>query len=159
MGKRLAILSAGLIALAASTSAQAQIIADPQIIANVMRDAGYRADVEALSDGEPYIQSSSGGYPFRVFFYGCDDNHGNCKTVQLFAGFVTDNSPTFEEMNAYARDNRFGRIYIDIEDDPVIEMDIDLEDGGMSAELFTDNLEYWEYIMGQFAQFAISQDE
>ena len=154
------ILVAGLMALAAPSQAMAKnVVADPQIISKVMQDAGYRAEIAKLGNGEPYIQSASGGYPFRLFFYGCDDDFENCLTVQLFAGFRTDESPTLEEMNAYSRDNRWARVYIDAEDDPVIEMDIDLEDGGMSPELFTDNLEYWEYVMGQFAEFAISQDQ
>lgn len=138
--------------------AYAQIVADPEMVANVMRDAGYRAEVDELESGTPFIQSSSGGLPFRVFFYGCDDGGQNCKTIQLYAGFITDNSPTLTEMNAYNRDNRFGRVYIDNEDDPVIEMDIDLEDGGMSAALLEDNLEYWAYIMGRFSEFAFSKD-
>lgn len=152
-------LAAGLVVLAASSPAAAQnVVADPAMIAKVMRDAGYRAEIEKASDGSPFIQSSSGGYPFRLFFFGCEDDFTDCDTVQLFAGFKSDRSPSLQEMNTYSRDNRWGRVYIDEEDDPVIEMDIDLEDGGMSAELFKDNLEYWDTIMGKFAGFAFSKD-
>ncbi len=159
MRNALFILAAGLAAFATSSDAAAQnIVADPAAIAKVMRDAGYRAEVDKASDGAPFIQSSSGGYPFRLFFFGCDDDHSNCDTVQLFAGFNTEQPPSLEDMNAYSRDNRWGRVYIDDESDPVIEMDIDLEDGGMSAELFKDNLEYWATIMGKFASFAFAQD-
>lgn len=159
MRNALFILTAGLMVFAASSPAAAQnVIADPAMIAKVMRDAGYRAEVENASDGAPYIQSSSGGYPFRLFFFGCEADFSDCDTVQLYAGFRTDRSPSLEEMNAFTRDNRWGRVYIDHEDDPVIEMDIDLEDGGMSAELFKDNLEYWDTIMGKFASFAFSKD-
>lgn len=61
-------------------------------------------------------------------------------------------------MNSYAAENRFGRIYLDKDRDPVIEMDVDLEAGGMSKELFMDNLAYWEAIMVGFAEFAYSKD-
>lgn len=159
MRKALFILAASLAIFSASSPATAQnVVADPAMIAKVMRDAGYRAEVEKASDGSPHIQSSSGGYPFRLFFFGCDADFSNCDTVQLFAGFRTERSPSLEQMNAFARDNRWGRVYIDQEDDPVIEMDIDLEDGGMSAALFRDNLEYWDAIMGKFARFAFEQD-
>jgi len=160
MRSRFSIVAAGLAGLACSSPALAQyIVADPQIVAIVMQDAGYRAEIEYLSNGDPYIQSTSGGYPFRVFFFGCDAGPPGCDTVQFFAGFRTENSPSLDDMNAYARDNRWGRIYIDVEDDPVIEMDIDLEDGGMSPELFKDNLEYWEFVMARFAEFSFAQDQ
>ena len=144
--------------LASSVPAQTagkNVTADPATVAAAMQTAGYQAKIEHLSNGLPYIQSGSGGYPFRVFFLGCDKGGKACKTVQLFAGFATGKSPSLEKMNAYQRDNRWGRVYIDEEDDPVIEMDIDLEAGGMSEELFKDNLQYWEYVMGNFATFAI----
>lgn len=72
--------------------------------------------------------------------------------------FVPTNKPTLEEMNKYAAENRFGRVYIDDEGDPIIEMDIDLEAGGMSRALFLDNLAYWDSIMVAFGDFAFSKD-
>jgi len=156
MRQAIVIFSLGLLACSApALSAGKAVTADPALIAETMKSAGYQASVEHLSNGLPYIQSSSGGYPFRVFFMGCADGGKACKTVQFFAGFVTKKSPSLDKMNAYQRDNRWGRIYIDEDDDPVIEMDVDLEAGGMSPELFKDNLEYWAYVMGSFATFAI----
>ena len=159
MNKLIATFAGAVLALGLPAVAEAKnVVADPETIAAAMRDAGFRAEIDKLSDGSPFVQSSSGGLPFRVFFYGCNDAHTECKTMQLYAGFLTKKSPTLEEMNEYIRDNRFGRVYIDSEDDPVIEMDIDLEKGGMSPELFKDNLEYWEYVMGQFAKFSFGKD-
>jgi hypothetical protein len=160
MRSRIILLAAGMAAFAAPSQVAAQnVTAEPRAVARVMQDAGYRADVEKLDSGASFIQSSSGGYPFRVFFFGCEAGPPGCDTVQFFAGFRTDKSPSLKQMNDYSRENRWGRVYIDDEDDPVIEMDIDLEDGGMSAALFKDNLEYWEYIMAKFAEFAIAQDK
>lgn len=160
MRNRILVFAAGTLAFAASSQASAETVtADPTIIVRVMQDAGYKASIEKLEGGESYIQSATSGYPFRVFFFGCDNDTPGCDTIQLFAGFRSENSPTLQEMNAYTRDNRWGRVYIDDEDDPVIEMDIDLEDGGMSDALFKDNLEYWDYIMSKFAEFAFSKDQ
>jgi hypothetical protein len=159
MRSEFSIALAGLGILAAPLPAAARnVVADPEIIAEVMKDAGYRAEIERMNNGGRFIQSASSGYPFRIFFFGCEDDFTDCKTIQLFAGFVTDTSPSLKAMNAHARDNRFGRIYIDDEDDPVIEMDIDLEDGGMSPELFKDNLEYWDYYLGRFAAFVTDRN-
>jgi hypothetical protein len=156
MRYQIAFIAAGLLIAAAPVQAAGKnITADPTLVAQTMRTAGFQAGIEKLSNGLPYIQSSSGGYPFRVFFMGCDDSGKACKTVQFFAGFVTKKSPSLTQMNTYTRENRWGRIYIDEEDDPVIEMDVDLEVGGMTPELFKDNLEYWTSVMGSFATFAI----
>ena len=41
----------------------------------------------------------------------------------------------------------------------IVEMDIDLEVGGMSRELFIDNIAYWDSIMVKYADFVFSNDE
>ena len=45
---------------------------------------------------------------------------------------------------------RFGRAYLDKESDPILEMDVDLDDGGLSPDLFVDNLEFWTSVMPKF---------
>ncbi|MDB5673507.1 MAG: YbjN protein, partial [Sphingomonas bacterium] len=36
------------------------------------------------------------------------------------------------------------------EHDPILEMDVDLDDGGVSPALFIDNIEFWTSILGKF---------
>jgi hypothetical protein len=55
-----------------------------------------------------------------------------------------------ERINEWNRSQRFGRAYLDKDGDPVIEMDLDLDDGGLSAALFADNLEFWDAVLGKF---------
>ena len=62
-------------------------------------------------------------------------------------------------MNEYASINRFGRVYLDSDGDPVVEMDIDLEAGGMSEALFADNIAYWDAIMTNFSSWVNDQGE
>jgi hypothetical protein len=141
--------------VAASPAHGRNVVADQEQIRDVLQEAGYRAQLERGEEGR-YIISSSGGDTFVVLFYGCDEKDENCKSVQLYAGFDPAISPSLEAMNAYARDNRFGRVYLDNDGDPCIEMDIDLEAGGMSRELFLDNIAYWEAILGGFSEFVFS---
>ena len=96
------------------------------------------------------------GYNFIILPFSCDENGDDCKSVQFYTAFAADTDPTLEEMNNYASENRFGRVYLDQDGDPAIEMDIDLEAGGMSEALFMDNLAYWEAIMVNFAEFALA---
>lgn len=152
--KVIMLAAAGLAMTYPAQAAAKNVTAEANIVAQTMQSAGYQTSIEKLSNGLPFIQSGAGGYPFRVFFLGCDSDGKGCKWVQFFAGFRSDKSPTLEQMNAYARENPWGRIYIDEEDDPVIELDVDLEAGGMSPELFADNVAYWQSAMGRFAKFV-----
>jgi hypothetical protein len=123
-----------------------------------MKRNGYSVEVVTDKDGK-HIAASRGKdtYAFRLFLYGCDEGTmTNCKTVQFYSGFSPKVKPTLDAMNAYARENRWGRIYLDKVGDPVIEMDVDLEKGGMSEALFLDNVEYFEAINGAFGEFAFT---
>mgnify|MGYP005996566675 CR=1 FL=1 len=129
----------------------ANVTADPAQIAKVMRDAGYKAEIVRSEGEDPFIKSASNGQVFVVVFYGCRKG-ADCKTVQFYSGFTLDAKPVdLERINEWNANNRFGRAYRDDEGDVAIEMDVDLEDGGMSEELFKDNLEYWDAISGEFS--------
>lgn len=154
MYDRMLALAIGTAVLAAPSPALAQnVVADPEIVAAAMEDVSLDARIGHLPNGLPFIESSIGEIPFRVFFLGCTQAT-DCKWVQFWAAFKGDGSPSLEAMNAYARDNPWGRIYIDEQDDPAIEMDVDLEVGGMSRDLFQDNLAYWAYALGEYAKFV-----
>jgi len=146
------ILAISIAALGASPAFAQQVTAkDPQSVARALQAAGYQAELQKDSEGDPMILSASSGSKFGVFFYNCTNN-ANCATVQFHAGFDTDPSkaPSLERINAWNRSQRFGRAYLDNEGDPAIEMDIDLDDGGMSQALFIDNLEFWVSVLAQF---------
>lgn len=156
-GLKLAAGAAALTAMAAPAFAQ-NVEANYKKVAAALESAGYEASIEGEGT-DRFVSSASAGYTFSVFFFGCDDAGDACKTVQFYAGFAPDNKPTLTQMNQYAATRRWGRVYIDDEGDPVIEMDVDLEDGGMSKELFTDNVEYWETVMNAFADWVFDNAE
>lgn len=154
------IAGAGLVlaaALAHAPSVAQNVTADPDRIASILQKEGYQAK-RVSADKEPRIETAMAGYNTSIYFFGCDDNGRACKTVQFYAGFNPKQSPTLQAMNDYARENRFGRIYLDKEGDPIIEMDVDLEVGGMSEALFIDNLAYWESILGRFGSFVFKNN-
>ena len=159
MLKKTIMSAVGAAAFLAATPVAAQnITADLDQIAGVLKEEGYKAKIDE-GDGQRWIESAMSGYTYIILPFGCDDAGKDCKSVQFYVAFVPTNKPTLEEMNKYAAENRFGRVYIDDEGDPIIEMDIDLEAGGMSRALFLDNLAYWDSIMVAFGDFAFSKDE
>ncbi len=150
-----------LAAFAAITAAPAlakNVVADIDQIAEVLTGAGYKFEKKE-KDGEKYLRVEASGYHFLLFSYGCDDKGQKCKSVQFYAAFDPDKSPTLDVMNSYARENRWGRVYLDKDGDPAIEFDLDLEQGGMSGELFLDNVAYWEAVMVAFADFSFGKTE
>lgn len=65
-------------------------------------------------------------------------------TAQLGVDAVGDPKIT----SAYG--GRFARAYLDKENDPILEMDVDLDDGGLSPRLFIDNVEFWTASLAKF---------
>lgn len=131
--------------------AQAEMVRaqDPQSVVNAMQAAGYMAKLGVDKVGDPKIDSSVSGSRFTVFFYNCTDNK-ECATVQFHSGYDLTTAVPLERINEWNRTQRFGRAYLDKEGDPILEMDLDLDDGGLSAALFVDNLEFWDAVIGKF---------
>ena len=131
--------------------AQAQLVSakKPETLVRALQAAGYSAKLEKDSTGDPMIVSAVNGHPFRVVFYGCKSNR-DCATITFAAGFDKKSATSLDSINEWNRKNRFGRAYLDAEGDPILGMDVDLDDGGMSTALFTDNLEFWTAVAGAF---------
>jgi hypothetical protein len=146
MSLALAATAFGLAMPAAAASVRAQ---DPESLVTAMRNAGYSAKLGTDKVGDPMITSDIGGTTFQVFFYNCTD-HEECATVQFNAGFDLKTSPGLAPINEWNSKQRFGRAYIDKEGDPILQMDVDLDDGGLSPELFIDNLEFWASVLADF---------
>ena len=140
--------------MATPASAQTVSAANPESIAAVLRSRGYRAEVTKDGQGDPLIKSGADGSTFLIVFFNCTGGR-NCATIQFYAGFKTDgNAPSLSRINEWNREKRFGRAYIDAEGDPVVEMDVDLDDGGMSRLLFEDNLEFWVSVLTSYKTFV-----
>jgi hypothetical protein len=136
------------LSIGGAASAQQVTAADPQSIIAALQSGGYKAVLGKDGSGDPRIESAASGAKFVVTFYGCTKNAA-CKTVTLYAGW-SGGKATPEQINEWNKNRRFSRAYIDKDGDPVIEFDIDLDDGGMSQALFIDNVQFWESAIGGF---------
>jgi len=124
---------------------------DPASLVTALQQAGYLATLGTDSVGDPMITSASSGTTFQVYFYNCRER-ANCATIQFQSGYRVATPASLEQINSWNKTKRFGRAYLDKENDPILVMDVDLDDGGMSPLLFIDNLEFWIAILGQFEQ-------
>ena len=131
--------------------AQAQMVRgqDPGSVVRALQQAGYAARLGVDKVGDPMITSGVSGTNFQIFFYNCTD-HKACATVQFHSGYKVSSPVSLERINEWNRSQRFGRAFLDKENDPILEMDVDLDDGGVSALLFIDNVEFWASVLGNF---------
>lgn len=137
--------------LMAGGLAQAQMVTatDPTSLTKVLAKHGYRAELTRDDSGDPMIKSASSGTNFIILFYGCTANR-NCATVQFYAGFSDAKNASVGSLNTWNAKNRFGRAYLSDKGSARIEMDIDLDDGGMPVALFEDNIEWWVATLANF---------
>ena len=146
---RIAALAAA--ASACTLPAAAQIInaRDPERVAEILRKEGFQAKVDPAKEGEdPIITSSAAGSTFGIYFYNCEAGK-NCQSVQFYAGFKKPKMD-LARINTWNREKRFGRAYIDGDGDAAIEMDVNIEPGGIPRELFVDTLDIWSQLVGEF---------
>lgn len=131
--------------------AQAQMVRgqDPGTVVAALQQGGYAAKLGTDKVGDPMITSGVSGTTFQIYFYNCA-NHKNCATVQFNVGYDLKERISLERINEWNRSQRFGRAFLDKEDDPILQMDLDLDDGGISRLLFLDNVEFWTSVLSNF---------
>jgi len=126
-----------LAALSAPASAE-QVLAEHQAVVALLQAKGYKAELIKGKDAD-YVRTADSGVPVTVFFFNCTKGKTGCTTIQFYAGF-SDVDTNLEKINAWNSGQRWGRAYIDKDNDPVMEMDVDMDFGGISRDLFYDNL-------------------
>ncbi|MBR0551460.1 YbjN domain-containing protein [Stakelama marina] len=125
------------------------ITADPNKIAEILRAYGFKPQISQSSNGDPYIAIANSGTRFLIFFNNCVEGQ-NCTTIQFYAGFSTDTPPPWKLINQWNRDNRFAKAYIDDENDPRLEMDMNLNEGGIARSNFVSNFLIWLRLLNAF---------
>lgn len=122
---------------------------NPKSVLKALQDAGYPGVLATDKVGDPLINTGVSGTSIQIFFYNCTD-HKDCATVQFNSGYDLAQPVSLERINQWNSSQRFGRAYLDKENDPILQMDVDLDDGGMSPLLFIDNIEFFSSILTNF---------
>lgn len=153
MKKSFAALATLLAAMVATPAMATISAAEPATVVQALVKMGYKAEMMKGDKGDPYISSASSGTTFFIFFLGCTNGTG-CATVQFFTAMSKPSNGSLSAMNEWNRDNRFGRAYLADNGSARLEMDVDLDDGGMSNLLFEDNFEFWVAYMTKFEKYV-----
>ena len=126
---------------------------DPMSVVLGLQDYGLSARLETDDAGDPVIRSKSSGANTNVYFYGCDDNGQDCRSIAFSAGFELDAPFTADQANAWNSDKRFSKSYALEDGSAQIEMDVNLMGGGITAKNFADVVDWWDYSVGEYKTF------
>ena len=113
----------------------------------ILKEAGYRYE-QVKKDAEVFFLLRMGGLKAGLFLMDCKE--GRCGSLQLFAGFNMEKPPTLERINAWNREHRFSRAYLDADGDPALEADLDLS-GGVAEGAIRAFLDLFEESLRAFA--------
>lgn len=142
--------------LTTASVARADLLPDGGVtadeVASALKAKGYRAEIQTGDDGDPVILSGAEGSNFRVFFYTCRKGP-RCAAIQFMAAFDLEKGMSLGDINAWNRDKRFGRAYLDNEMDPFIEMDVDFEHGATS-EAVANAIDTWVAVLPAFREYV-----
>lgn len=154
-GRGLALLCAvglGGLTLAPDASAANVTASNPASVQAAIHAYGVDAILAKDSNGDPQITGKIAGYNYTVDFYGCKEN-ANCQSVRIYSGFDLKKEFGPLKANEWNRQKRWAATYTDAENDPYLFMDINLDRGGMSQELFKDQIDWFQTMLGDFDKF------
>ena len=122
-----------------------------QEVARSLQDKGFQTQITTDKDGDPLIKTALEGAKFSVYFYECGGKP-RCKSIQFAAGFAMNGSFAASKVAEWNRTKRFGRVYQDNENDPWVEMDMDMEHGA-TTDAMTNNIDRWVVVLNEFRKY------
>lgn len=150
------------VALAAfAVSAQAQErptpvdLTDPAKVAKLVQELGYKAELKARDDGEPYINSAANGSNFSIEFYGCE-KAVKCTSIQFYSWYKKEPWYSVALTDKWNAEKRFIKAAIDKDGDFATYMDITALGG--TRESFADSLDWWTVMTNDLFEFFDEED-
>lgn len=150
-------LALALFGLAATPQpVRAQLLIDAtnaEGIANVLRDMGYRAQVETSTvTGNPIIRTSAEGVNYDVLFYGCIDGK-DCRSIQYIVSLRMNTPPGLDKLNEWNATKTVGQAYV--ADNGAIRLKQHFSmAGGVSREALESGASLWIRAMGEYLAFT-----
>lgn len=135
-----------LYAMAGAAAAAERTISGPEMV-KILHDEGYQAKLSTDSDGDPQIESRMSGVTVYVRFYDCEQMR--CGSLQLSVGLDLEKGSTMAVVNAFNREFRYARAYLDDEMDPYLKFDLELLHVDHAAYVAS-QIGIWEKLLGEF---------
>lgn len=143
--------SLALLATLGAAPLQAQVVGDPEVVANFLESYGLKVTRTQDQAGDPLLQSRVDETNFEVYFYDCQK--GTCDSMQFSAGFDVAKPLAPATLNEWNRDKRFGKLYLDTKGNPHVEYDVNLDFDGVGAKNFNDTIDVWRVVLSEFRSY------
>jgi len=107
----------------------------PEDLRKLLHGWGYRAEIGTTVSGNPVVRSGAGGFKFHILFawpskdgrlYGC---------LNFVTVFLGRPNLSHAVVNEISRTSRFSRLYLDDENDLILERDVALTGGVASGHI------------------------
>ena len=117
----------------------------PEEVANILRDAGYRA--ELLHQNNRWrIHTGMGGRKITVYLY-CEET--SCDSLTYSLGFSASPDFTLTIANKWNRDKRYAKAYIDTDGGIVVEYDLSFN-GGVTRDTVAESARLFDRLVSMF---------
>lgn len=122
------------------------LMGSPEDIASVAKRYG---NVKETTDdyGDPLLNITGKNVSFSVYFYDCN-NGERCQDIQFWT-YWANPGITLEELNIWNSENRFGRAYLDGDEDVNLEMDVSIK-YGMTKKALREWFSIWMDVVKTF---------
>lgn len=124
-------------------------------VAELLKEAGYRAEIKTGNDGTKYISSAANGGNFSLYFYGCKDDAG-CDSLEFYSWYKKEPYFSLDLVNEWNRDKRFLKIAID-KDGDLVEYVYVSALGKTTYANFVDYIDWFTSMDGTLAKFLESK--
>lgn len=119
-------------------------------------DKGATVEEPRTIEGQTLLQVNDGSTNWLIFFYGCDAT-GRCQDIQ-FAASVVANGLSLERINAWNRDQRFVKAYLQpgqTTSTAVLQFDVLLL-AGLGVDQLNDPTVVWLELLGSFIESLLT---
>ena len=114
----------------------------------MLDSGGIVARREHTGEAE-FLKFNLGSFKVLLLPYGEGPDY---PSIQLHAGFKAQADP--DAVNAWNRDNRFGRAFLDSDGDPILQYDLDLE-GGATERTIQEAVRTFRALLEDFSESVV----
>jgi hypothetical protein len=135
-------------ALAANVTAK-----DPQSVLDGLAAAGYQgAELSKTDSGRSSIKVQISGSPTYIDFYDCANDMTECYTLLFVYAMDLSDGTTLEKANEWNAQEITSRVSLDRDRDPALDYAFSTF-GGVSQDVFAENVKLWDRKVGQVKDF------
>lgn len=147
------LLSTGLILTSAISVAFAEDIEiitapDPAVILEIAKGYGS-AKMDKDDGGDPMISGRLQGMKYVVYFYGCENHHEKCKSIQFSSGYT--DAFTVDQANEWNKKFRWVKSFSG--DGSNFKMDVMFK-GGVTRSYLEEQFSNWDSMTSDIKEFV-----